>query len=103
MADRFISPCAPPTARQREVAEILIEECAEVQQRATKLLRFGVTEVQPGQPYDNRDRLSHEVGDLMCVIRLAIACGILTDVAVSEGDDHKEAQLARFMQTDADG
>jgi len=39
--DKFVSPCPPPTAREREIAEIIIEECAEIQQRATKLLRFG--------------------------------------------------------------
>lgn len=46
---KFVSPSPQPTAHQREVAVVLIEECgeivlecAQVIQRATKLLRFGV-------------------------------------------------------------
>jgi hypothetical protein len=30
MTDRFVSPCPPPTAHQREIAEVLIEECGVV-------------------------------------------------------------------------
>jgi len=38
----------------------LAEECAEVSQRATKALRFGLTDPkgsEPDQPYTNQERL----------------------------------------------
>ncbi len=98
MVDRFKSPCAPPEGIEREAAEILIEECAEVQQRATKLLRFGVREVQPGQPHDNAYRLGMEVGDLLETIDLAMEAGIVTLAGIEAGRASKRRQLARFMQ-----
>jgi len=48
----------------------LVEECAEVQQRATKMLRFGVTEVEPGQPNNNVQRLHEELNDLHAILDL---------------------------------
>ncbi len=47
MVEKFTTPAPLPTAYQREILTILIEECAEVQQRATKMLRFGIEETQP--------------------------------------------------------
>lgn len=99
-AEKFRSPCPPPTAHQREVAELVVEECAEIIQRGTKLLRFGVDEVQPGQGNSNADRLSMEVGDLLEVIDLGIKAGILNPVAINLGRASKRSQLARFMQTE---
>lgn len=99
MSKRFISPAPPPTPLQREIAEILIEECAEVQQRATKLLRFGPTEVQPGQPHDNAWRLGLEIGDLLQVIALALS-NLVPEQAIEEGRASKRRQLAKYMQTD---
>lgn len=48
----------------------LIEECAEVIQRATKVQRFGLHEVQPEQSLTNEVRLRIEVADLMATLRL---------------------------------
>lgn len=48
----------------------LAEECAEVIQRATKVLRFGMEEIEPGQTLTNRERLQGEVNDLIAVIEL---------------------------------
>jgi hypothetical protein len=47
---------------------LLIEECAEVSQRATKIQRFGLLEVQPGQTLTNELRLIGEVNDLIAVL-----------------------------------
>lgn len=46
MAERYVTSCELPSPYERELLTILIEECAEVQQRATKLLRFGRDEVR---------------------------------------------------------
>ena len=67
MTERFITPGPLPTPREREILTILIEEAAEVQQRATKALRFGLTEIQPSKTRTNRVRLSAEMGDLSCI------------------------------------
>ena len=52
---------------------LLIEECAEVSQRATKVLRFGFDDpagTEPNQPYTNEKRLIDEVNDLEAVLEL---------------------------------
>jgi len=95
----FVSLAPLPTPYQREVMVILIEECTEVQQRATKLLRFGAGEIQPGQLLDNIYRLSLEIGDLLEVIDLAIDARLVLSEAVVKGQTGKRKQLVHFMQT----
>lgn len=53
--------------REQHLLTILAEECAEVVQRATKAIRFGLDESQPGQR-DNRKRLENELGDLLGMV-----------------------------------
>lgn len=48
----------------------LMEECAEVSQRASKALRFGLDEVQPGQELNNKERLNLEISDLYGVLQI---------------------------------
>lgn len=99
MTERFISPCPKPTPHECELLEILIEECAEVQQRATKMLRFGVNEVQPGQPDNNSRRLALEVGDLMYMMGRVFMADLISAADVAEGQRRKQTQLAKYMQT----
>jgi hypothetical protein len=99
MTEKFVTPCDLPTPREREILTILIEECAEVQQRACKLLRFGRDEVQPGQPLSNRERLSIELGDLAAIINMAAIHGLVSVVAMKEQEPKKRDKLAQFMQT----
>lgn len=48
----------------------LAEECCEAAQRATKALRFGMNEVQPGQMEDNVRRLERELADTVAVAEM---------------------------------
>lgn len=50
--------------RQEHLLIILAEECAEVAQRASKALRFGLNEIEPGQLLTNHQRLCEEMSDL---------------------------------------
>lgn len=49
---------------------VVAEECGEVAQRASKAARFGMSEIQPGQPDDNRRRMERELADLMATAEL---------------------------------
>jgi translation elongation factor EF-G len=51
------------------ILTMIAEECAEVAQRATKILRFGMSEVQPGHDMNNAARLMQEFADLATVVR----------------------------------
>ena len=96
---RWVSPVPPPTDYERELLTILIEECAEVQQRATKSLRFGPTEVQPGQSLSNNQRLARELGDLYAVASLAEEAGLLNPREIDDAIREKHRKLKKFMQT----
>jgi hypothetical protein len=49
---------------------VLAEEGAEVAQRASKAIRFGLLEVQPGQEETNVRRLERELADVMATAEL---------------------------------
>ncbi len=101
MTEKFVSPCPPPEGHIRELLTILIEEAAEVQQRATKALRFGIEEVQPGQLLSNAQRLALELGDLSEVVSRLIAEDVVCHADINAGIVNKKRQLAKFMQTQA--
>ncbi|MBL4839367.1 MAG: hypothetical protein JKY47_00885 [Thalassospira sp.] len=96
--DQFISPGAPLTNYQRELLVILMEECCEVAQRASKALRFGLDETQPGQPFDNAQRLAHEIGDFKCMVSKLLEAGMIRITDVDVGNASKREQLAKYMQ-----
>jgi NTP pyrophosphatase (non-canonical NTP hydrolase) len=97
-AERYVTTAALPSPYDRELLTILIEECAEVAQRATKLLRFGAAETQPGQPLNNVERLSEETGDLRCMLALLQRRRLISGGHVAVGFMRKRSQLAKFMQ-----
>ena len=53
--------------REEQLLIILMEECAELAQRASKALRFGLDEIEPGQELSNSERLDLEFNDLVSV------------------------------------
>lgn len=96
---RYKSIAAPPTPQEQEILQIIIEECAEVQQRATKALRFGPREVQAGQELDNVKRMSHEIGELLEMLRIARGRGLIDMEQIKAGKTHKRRQLAKYAQS----
>lgn len=63
--------------RAEHLLTCLAEECAEVSQRVSKALRFGLSEVQPGQCKDNARRIADELGDLYAVALILANEGII--------------------------
>jgi NTP pyrophosphatase (non-canonical NTP hydrolase) len=53
--------------RMQHLLTILAEECNEVAQRASKAIRFGVEEIEPGQDKTNAQRVIQEFNDLTAV------------------------------------
>jgi len=48
----------------------LSEECAEVAQEVSKALLFGLSEIKPGQPLTNAERVRREFVDLLAVYEI---------------------------------
>lgn len=76
----------------------LAEECAEVSVRVSKALRFGLTEVQPGQGLTNSARIADELSDLAGVIEMLNARGALQwSTSKDEQVAVKIKKVTRFM------
>ncbi len=79
----------------------LAEECAEVAQRATKALRFGLGERQPGQSMTNAVRLVDELDDLCILVDMLRAHGYIPTPPESTRllalPSVKRAKIYRYM------
>lgn len=76
--------------------DILQEECAEVIQAVSKCRRFGIDEIHLKLGKSNRENLTEEVGDLLCMIDLLIKSGIVDDQAVYLARVAKEEKLKKW-------
>ncbi|WP_296206153.1 hypothetical protein [uncultured Hyphomicrobium sp.] len=94
----FISPFLRPEPWQAEIIETLAEECSEAIQRAMKLCRFGIHEVEPGQKLTNVQRLSLELGDVLGMMEIAKAAGLLSDDCVNDGWARKLRRFEKYRQ-----
>lgn len=78
----------------------LMEECAEVQQRVSKLLQFGPKETEPGQALGNLTRLRFEINDLQAVVTLLEEELLIYTPSQSEIDSHlfhKREKIAKYL------
>jgi len=98
-SEKFKTTAPLPTDRERETLIILMEEALEVVHRASKALRFGLSEIQPGQPYTNAARISREVGDFFAVAALAVEEKTLFESDIMSNHAVKGGKLAKYMQT----
>lgn len=57
-------------SREKYLLTCLAEEANEVAVRASKAIRFGLEEAQPGQDENNAERLMRELNDMMAVIQM---------------------------------
>jgi len=56
--------------RQETLLAILAEECGEVTQRVTKILRFGLENKRPRQEFSNAELLKQEFNDLLVAMSM---------------------------------
>lgn len=76
---------------------LLMEECTEVSQRASKAIRFGLNEVQKGQDYSNSYRIMHEMADLVAVYQMLAEEDVLPHVS-SDLIDVKKEKIEKYYQ-----
>lgn len=83
--------------QEREILNITLEECAEVTQAISKVFRFGFDSSHPNVPdVTNKMHLEEEVGDLLCMLRLLVAKGILDSDAIETAAEAKLGKLAKW-------
>lgn len=103
MSERFITPAALPNKFEDELLKVFIEECLEAGIRGLKAQRFGLDEVQPEQDFSNRQRLGHEIGDILTMVALLTDWGLVDDEAVEWGMNNKRGQLDKYFQNQPPG
>jgi NTP pyrophosphatase (non-canonical NTP hydrolase) len=84
--------------KTHEALIITAEECAEVIQQISKIIRFGIDlpYVTAGDGTTNRQQLEKEVGDLICMIDILIELGIIDSRALTEAEIAKREKLKRW-------
>jgi hypothetical protein len=85
--------------RSEHLLTCLAEECAEVAQRVSKALRFGLKEIQDGQSATNAQRIDAEIDDLISVVVILQNEGILpaSPYPSAERIQAKKMKIERFM------
>lgn len=83
--------------RVEHLFECLGEEGSEVSQRTSKINRFGILEVQPGQEKNNAERLLDEIGDLLGVYEMLVEEGVLPDTNFGPRIDAKKIKVEKFL------
>jgi hypothetical protein len=97
--NRYKPNGTPLSDYERELLVILMEECAEVTQAASKLLRFG-KENHPDSGLSNSLVLATEVGDLEAIMSMIEEAHLVDRETVGNAAMQKRVRLAHFMQTD---
>lgn len=85
--------------RLEHLLVILTEECAEVQQAATKTLRFGLEEGRDLSAMEygsNVERLSYELNDLMATVEMLRVEGLNLMPDQSQRND-KKAKVEKYL------
>lgn len=81
--------------KEKEVLDILQEECAEVIQAVSKIRRFGADNVKPGKPKTNREHLEEELGDMLAMIDIMLELDI---VDMDNLEIAKRAKIVKLKQ-----
>lgn len=82
---------------ESEICNILLEECAESIQAVSKVFRFGWNSCHPDKPnYTNKEHLTEELGDLVCMIKILIDKGIIDEQLLGRCAENKMAKLKKY-------
>jgi NTP pyrophosphatase (non-canonical NTP hydrolase) len=83
--------------RLEHLQTIAAEECNEIAQRISKALRFGLSEIQPGQPLTNAERITEEMADLAATMMMIEKETGLSFGFTPEMLQAKMAKIERFL------
>lgn len=81
-----------------EALLILQEECAEVTQAVSKVLRFGWNSSHPERNKTNQEELEEELGDLLAMYDILVSSGTLDAENVFEARGNKHAKLLQYSK-----
>ena len=77
--------------RKQEMLVITMEECAELSQACSKIIRF-----EKDQCPDDLANLQDEIGDVMCMIDILKNNGLVSDEQIQERMQVKKEKLMKW-------
>lgn len=75
--------------KEKEILDILQEECAEVIVAISKINRFGLDNIKPNKELTNRQHLAEEIGDLLAMVDLCYDNSLIS---------YTEVEIARYKK-----
>lgn len=97
MADRFVSRCPPPDAREQQWLELLSVHAEEICSLCGAISNHGSAAVERGREDTLRQRLSREVGGLLEVIGQAEADDVLLTDVMAHERPVRQAQIKQLF------
>jgi NTP pyrophosphatase (non-canonical NTP hydrolase) len=89
------------TPEEKEILNILLEECAEVTQAISKIFRFGFESCHPDTPdITNREHLTEEIGDLITMIMITVKKDIVDEESAFVYSGQKLEKLKHYSDID---
>lgn len=85
------------TEAEAEVLALLAEECSEVVQAVTKILRHGLLSEHPATGERNIEALSRETGQVLAVIDILYKYDLLRGPTVALAHATKMVSLPRYL------
>jgi NTP pyrophosphatase (non-canonical NTP hydrolase) len=82
------------TESEKQILLICQEECAEVTQAISKVFRFGFDSEYEGRT--NHQRLTEEIGDLLCMIHLMVEKNIVKEEMILNALLAKKEKLQKW-------
>ena len=82
-------------SQEREVMNILSEECAEVIQAISKIRRFGLDNSHKSGK-TQRENLTQEIGDFLLLVDLLYSYGVFTEAQIHQAKIQKSIKLQEF-------
>lgn len=76
----------------------LSEECVETALRACKAVRYGLDDIQPGQPLTNGERVAEELLGLITTVAILESEGVLLMPRGEAVERRKKAKAKRILQ-----
>lgn len=83
---------------QEHLLLIAAEECNEVAHRLSKAIRFGLREIQPGQPLNNAERIVEEFSQLYAVMHMLERENLIPMVTDAKEFTAKVDKVAEFLE-----
>lgn len=85
------------TPKEAELLACLAEECGEVIQAVTKILRHGRNSVHPVSEINNTDHLQTEIGDLCGILSLMVEVHLLQRIPIERAAEAKMLNVMYYL------